>query len=320
MKDLLNIEDGYSVKIIMLKGEKGDKGDSGDAGDYSGLTNKPKINNIELVGNILASDLGLASVGSVGQVDGRVDQLSQAVNEDIGQVNHNFATIENSFVAENAYSVGEYMVIYGQLYCATSAISIGDTMDESTNIAGVSVGAELTKLQSNIDSAQSTLQSNIDNVESTLQTNIDNAVDSISSIQGDIDDINMNLNQLGVANKGTVVRNTLPPTTAYEINNKTVLDGSYIITANVHMKANSGTGTPYKWVQICTGTMSSYTVLADMKLSQPATSDTFFNISVPVVFDDSTRVFVRAFQGTGADITLDKNELIAMQLKVGEWW
>ena len=164
MKDLLNIEDGYSVKIIMLKGEKGDKGDNGDAGDYSDLINKPQINNIELVGNILASDLGLASVGSVGQVDGRVTQLSQEVSEDIGQVNNNFATIESSFVAENAYSVGEYMVIYGQLYCATSAIAIGDTMDESTNIEVVSVGEKLTELENEL----TTVDSRVTTVEETV--------------------------------------------------------------------------------------------------------------------------------------------------------
>lgn len=46
------------IQLLMLKGEKGDPG---IAGDYNELTNKPKINGVELLGNKTASDLGLAS-------------------------------------------------------------------------------------------------------------------------------------------------------------------------------------------------------------------------------------------------------------------
>jgi len=49
------------VKIIPLKGEKGEKGEAGTSGDYSGLTHKPKINGIELDGNMTGSDLALVT-------------------------------------------------------------------------------------------------------------------------------------------------------------------------------------------------------------------------------------------------------------------
>lgn len=60
-----NSTDFGTVKIVMLKGEKGDQGESGDAGDYSGLSNKPSINNVTLVGNKTPSDFGLATETAV---------------------------------------------------------------------------------------------------------------------------------------------------------------------------------------------------------------------------------------------------------------
>jgi hypothetical protein len=59
--DINNSTDFGTVKILMLKGEKGDQGEAGDAGDYTGLTNKPSINNVTLTGNKTPSDLGLAT-------------------------------------------------------------------------------------------------------------------------------------------------------------------------------------------------------------------------------------------------------------------
>ena len=63
------------IKILMLKGEKGDTGTPGSAGDYSTLTNKPKINNVDLVGNKTSDDLGLASVARVEALEDEVESL-----------------------------------------------------------------------------------------------------------------------------------------------------------------------------------------------------------------------------------------------------
>ena len=64
-----------TLRILLLKGEKGDKGDNGESGDYSTLTNKPKINNVTVDGNITGSDLGLASQAEVNTLDDKIDTL-----------------------------------------------------------------------------------------------------------------------------------------------------------------------------------------------------------------------------------------------------
>lgn len=64
-----------TLRILLLKGDKGDKGEAGVSGDYSSLTNKPKINNVTVDGNITGSDLGLASQVALEAVDNKIDTL-----------------------------------------------------------------------------------------------------------------------------------------------------------------------------------------------------------------------------------------------------
>lgn len=73
------------IQLLMLKGEKGDPG---IAGDYNELTNKPKINGVELLGNKTASDLGLASEADL-----------NAVISDIGGLSNLNTTVKSSLVA-----------------------------------------------------------------------------------------------------------------------------------------------------------------------------------------------------------------------------
>lgn len=54
-----------TLRIMLLKGEKGDKGDAGVSGDYSGLSNKPKINNVTVDGNMSGTDLGLPTIAQM---------------------------------------------------------------------------------------------------------------------------------------------------------------------------------------------------------------------------------------------------------------
>ena len=75
------------VKIVMIKGEKGD---AGDTGDYSGLTNKPSINGIELDGNKTASDLGIMTQTEADQQRDEIDAFEQSVEETLS----NYATQE----------------------------------------------------------------------------------------------------------------------------------------------------------------------------------------------------------------------------------
>ena len=70
-----------TLKIMLLKGEKGDKGDAGTSGDYSGLTNKPKINNVTLDGNKTGTDLGLPTIAEISLAAYPVGSIYLSVND-----------------------------------------------------------------------------------------------------------------------------------------------------------------------------------------------------------------------------------------------
>ena len=59
------------------------------------------------------------------------------------------ATVENS-TATQAHDVGEYILLNGQMYIVTAAVSIGETFIEGTNISAVSIGDELTALNAGL--------------------------------------------------------------------------------------------------------------------------------------------------------------------------
>lgn len=80
------------IQLLMLKGEKGDPG---IAGDYNELTNKPKINGVELLGNKTASDLGLASEADLNAAV--ADIATNAAN--IGTLSNLTTTDKSSLVA-----------------------------------------------------------------------------------------------------------------------------------------------------------------------------------------------------------------------------
>lgn len=62
----------------------------------------------------------------------------------------NLATIESSTTASQAYSAGDYLVLNGQLYEVTTAISSGETLTVGTNISATTVGSELTSLNNGL--------------------------------------------------------------------------------------------------------------------------------------------------------------------------
>ena len=80
--DFNNTTDFGVVKVLMLKGEKGDTGDRGSdgiSGDYAGLTNKPTINGVQVNGNQVSGDLGLASETGLQVVANRVTQAESNI-------------------------------------------------------------------------------------------------------------------------------------------------------------------------------------------------------------------------------------------------
>lgn len=60
------------------------------------------------------------------------------------------ATVQTSATASKAYSVGEYLVLNGQLYRVTSAIANGGTITPGTNVSSTTVGAQISLLNDNL--------------------------------------------------------------------------------------------------------------------------------------------------------------------------
>ena len=167
MNEIINLGNGAMVKVVMLKGEKGDKGDRGDGSDYNQMTNKPSIDNVELVGNISSENLGLASVGALNTTNANVTNL-QSTQASI-------AIIETSSTSAHEYTVGSYLLYNGILYEVVSAIAVGDTLDDTEgtgNISEAKISYELLDLKELI----STKQNNLSKGNTT--GNIDNLKDS----------------------------------------------------------------------------------------------------------------------------------------------
>lgn len=184
MNEIINFGEKKRVKIIMLKGEKGD---TGDAGDYSGLSNKPKINDVEINGNMTASDLGLVS-------ETEFEQSQTVTDTSIDRIKESFATVEPSSDSSHAYTVGQYLVYNGYLYKTLQAISIGDTLNDtapSGNIALVTVADELNAIQSDVVDAQTDI--------GTLQTNVGTLQSDMTTAQGDITNLVSRVNNADVA-------------------------------------------------------------------------------------------------------------------------
>ena len=83
--------------------------------------------------------------------DGSIDLTYRAdtqkyIDSRIALLNSNLAYIEDGMTASRAYSVGQYVLIGGQLYRVTASIASGATFTVGTNVVSTTVGAELTAL------------------------------------------------------------------------------------------------------------------------------------------------------------------------------
>lgn len=83
--------------------------------------------------------------------DGSIDLTYRAdtqkyIDSRIALLNSNLAFIEDGMTASRAYSVGQYVLISGQLYKVTASIASGATFTVGTNVVATTVGTELTAL------------------------------------------------------------------------------------------------------------------------------------------------------------------------------
>lgn len=83
--------------------------------------------------------------------DGSIDLTYRAdtqkyIDSRIALLNSNLAYIEDGMTASRAYSVGQYVLIGGQLYKVTASIASGATFTIGTNVVATTVGEELTAL------------------------------------------------------------------------------------------------------------------------------------------------------------------------------
>ena len=83
--------------------------------------------------------------------DGSIDLTYRAdtqkyIDSRIALLNSNLAYIENGMTASRAYTVGQFVLIGGQLYKVMASIASGATFTVGTNVVSTTVGAELTAL------------------------------------------------------------------------------------------------------------------------------------------------------------------------------
>lgn len=83
--------------------------------------------------------------------DGTIDLAYRAdttlyINNLITGIRNNIAYIEDGMIASRAYTVGQFVLIGGQLYKVTASIASGATFTIGTNVTATTVGTELTAL------------------------------------------------------------------------------------------------------------------------------------------------------------------------------
>ena len=94
-------------------------------------------------------------------IDGQIlfDESRKCLLMDNGEIrskysglgaNSNLATLEDTTTATHPYVKGDYVVVEGALYLVLSAIAIGDTFTVGINIRQVTVGEELTQIQTDL--------------------------------------------------------------------------------------------------------------------------------------------------------------------------
>lgn len=102
-----------------------ESGGGGGGGNYERLQQKPRINDVELVGNKASSDLGLADASTVNAILSFI------------------AGTEQSMIATKAYSEHDLVIIENKLYVVTSPIAAGSQFVVGTNCRRTTLGEQI---------------------------------------------------------------------------------------------------------------------------------------------------------------------------------
>ena len=135
--------------------------------------------------------------GTWGYISGTLtDQTDLVAALDAKANTSTLATVESTSTASQAYSVGDYLVLNGQLYEVIADIDSGETLTVGTNISATNVGDELTALNaglmwkplsSGVASSVRTSLSSVDYRELLLVARISNAAYTIIALKTEID-------------------------------------------------------------------------------------------------------------------------------------
>ena len=132
-----------NVTAVKVTDEMG-HGGSGGATDYSDLTNKPSINNVTLVGNKTASDLGLATPSDIVQSDwNEVDTGSKAYIDNKPTLGTAAAKDSTNSVTQSSTDLIESGAVYTALQGKVNTTDVG----AASGVAGLDANGKVPSSQ-----------------------------------------------------------------------------------------------------------------------------------------------------------------------------
>lgn len=137
-EDLASVEEAATSALVY------------SAGDYLMYQDQlyKAITNIA-VGDPLVSGTNIRPV-TVGEEMADLAASGASNTTAISQYAADMASVETTTSASKAYSIGEYLMLAGQLYKVTAAIASGGTLEVGTNITAVNLGDQLKSLNDSL--------------------------------------------------------------------------------------------------------------------------------------------------------------------------
>lgn len=109
----------------------------------------------KFMNTLMPSSFLVNAVNSTATDKALTANMGKAIADDVTKITGDIATVQTSATASRAYSVGEYLVLNGQLYIVTSAIANGGTIAVGTNVSATTAGAQLKSLNDSLVSLNS---------------------------------------------------------------------------------------------------------------------------------------------------------------------
>ena len=129
MSDVINrfsVGFNESKSSIPVLFESGGKNHGGDA-NYEHLQQKPRINNVELIGNKTGGDLGLVDSATTDAIFSMI------------------CGVEKSAIATKGYVVHDLVIVENKLYEVTAEIHSGTQFTIGTNCEITTIGGQLSR-------------------------------------------------------------------------------------------------------------------------------------------------------------------------------